>query len=419
MPYIMQRGRDRVRFTVYVQDESGRRRSAGTFATREQAEAVLERQVVSSEFLTLREYVLEEWLPKSRLSPATRKNYRSVMVTHVLPVLGHLRVREITRAQVRDLLRSLRSAGVSRAVVHRCKVAIGSAFSGLSEDGLVDVNPAHGVKVERPLVNDRHVLTPEEFRKIFDALPTQGAQLFTLALVETGARYGEVTELRRGDIDWRTGTVYIRRAVSDVGATHSPDSRFVIRETPKGGRARISSLRREVLAELQQWVSSNNISEDDLLFPRHLVVPVRSYPQTVPEPVGTSGSGHGTVEHGTIEMYNKQGCRCAECRFALAEYRRARRASRRRQLTNVTGHLPYEAWQKIWKSAVADSAIGWKPRVHDLRHAHATWLLKAGVDLHTVKERLGHASITTTERYLHRIRQEESAASSVMGSLLG
>ena len=49
---------------------------------------------------------------------------------------------------------------------------------------------------------------------------------------------------------------------------------------------------------------------------------------------------------------------------------------------------------------------------------HATWLLKNGVDLHTVKERLGHASITTTELYLHRINAEDQTATNIMKGLL-
>ncbi|XRQ07140.1 tyrosine-type recombinase/integrase, partial [Actinomadura welshii] len=41
--------------------------------------------------------------------------------------------------------------------------------------------------------------------------------------------------------------------------------------------------------------------------------------------------------------------------------------------------------------------------MRDLRHAHASWLLNGGADLQVVKERLGHASIATTERYLHTL----------------
>ncbi len=42
-------------------------------------------------------------------------------------------------------------------------------------------------------------------------------------------------------------------------------------------------------------------------------------------------------------------------------------------------------------------------RMHDLRHAHASWLLAGGADLQVVKERFGHQSIATTEKYLHTL----------------
>jgi len=74
-------------------------------------------------------------------------------------------------------------------------------------------------------------------------------------------------------------------------------------------------------------------------------------------------------------------------------------------------HMPRDVWRTTWNKAIAKSAIGWFPRTHDLRHANATQLLKNGVDVHEVKERLGHQSIKTTERYLHRLRSHQSKAS--------
>lgn len=51
-------------------------------------------------------------------------------------------------------------------------------------------------------------------------------------------------------------------------------------------------------------------------------------------------------------------------------------------------------WSRVWLPAVEHLAP--RPRIHDLRHSHASVLLARGIPLHVVSRRLGHSSIQVT-----------------------
>ena len=69
-------------------------------------------------------------------------------------------------------------------------------------------------------------------------------------------------------------------------------------------------------------------------------------------------------------------------------------------LPNPDTALPYEDIKRAWTTA-RDAADLSGLRLHDLRHAAASFMCAAGVDLYTVGRILGHASHTTTMRYSH------------------
>lgn len=54
---------------------------------------------------------------------------------------------------------------------------------------------------------------------------------------------------------------------------------------------------------------------------------------------------------------------------------------------------------------------------HDLRHSCASILIGLGVDLYTVSKILGHASITTTQRYAHLVIGQQRSALEKIGNL--
>ena len=58
----------------------------------------------------------------------------------------------------------------------------------------------------------------------------------------------------------------------------------------------------------------------------------------------------------------------------------------------------------VWQPAAraAQATLGKKPRIHDMRHTCASWMIRAGVSLPVIQRHLGHESITTTvDRYGH------------------
>jgi len=70
-----------------------------------------------------------------------------------------------------------------------------------------------------------------------------------------------------------------------------------------------------------------------------------------------------------------------------------------------------------WKTARKDARLPDSFRFHDLRHCAGTYMIQGGIDIITAKEILGHASVRTTERYLHTTSENKKKAANVLGAI--
>lgn len=132
-----------------------------------------------------------------------------------------------------------------------------------------------------------------------------------------------------------------------------------------------------------------------------------------------------SYRHGTLSGYTAGRCRCVHCRGAFAEYRARRRGEglddpRPVRVRDSDGHLPAQSFrQDFWKPACIAAGIVPPVRIHDLRHSNASWLLAGGQDIEEVRERLGHTSIVTTQKYVHTLPDANDRAIAALDRVRG
>jgi integrase len=413
------------KFIGRYRDSLGRKQSAGTYESKAEALAAAKALEGKPDDLpagiTLRQFVDNQWLTHAALSKNTINNYMGVYRNHIDPVLGNRRVNSIKRFEVRMLLKEVMNKGLKPITADHVKTVLASIYKTLLELDLVESNPTLSIHVKGKEAKQFELVEPSDFKKIAEHLPNFEAKLFAEVLVRTGMRFGEATELRPSDINFRTDEITISRHV--VSLSNSGASRFVVEPGTKSGKNRTITVSSDVSESLQAHIKKFDLGPNDLIFGRSIVSPKKDYVLEAivvvsPEGEETFEKDGKTYTHGTTVAYCKAGCRCEYCRAASTAYARTRRQVRTKQqrtnfAKNITGHLPNDLWNRVWKKACKDSGIGWQPRTHDLRHAHATHLVENGVDIYEVKERLGHSSVTTTEVYKHITKRRQSKAANI------
>ncbi|THV41181.1 tyrosine-type recombinase/integrase [Glycomyces buryatensis] len=419
------------RFLAMYTDAQGERRSAGTFATRKEADqawqdAEAKIRAGRGNHLTrgrkrFREYTEEIWLPNLTVEVKTRENYTYNLYAHLMDFFGEKQMVNIYATDIKEWQSRLKQQGITAANRKKLKQLLSSILSAAVDDEYLGANSCMLVKGERVEKKPLEIISPEQFDVFHQALPDEMSKLLVETAIETGMRWGELTELRAQDFDPDRSAFTVRRAVLQVSpAFHPEGKRFFVKNYPKNGKYRFIKIAGALRDKIQSHIKEHNLAKDDLLFWYTGTIPTKPENTTTPD-FGHLGftepnTGGFTYAHGTMSAYTAGRCRCEHCRGAMAAYRRRRRAGgkdrpRQRRVWDTDGHIPNQWFRnQIIKPALAEADLPVDIRMHLLRHAHASWLLNGGADLVVVKERLGHGSIVTTERYLHTIDNADETA---------
>ena len=432
-------GRDGdVRYTAYYDDARGHRRSAGTFLSLkaankawQQAEAKVSegRGGQSHRGRQLFErYVEDVWFPHHVLELTSRQNYTYSLQRHIMPNFGGYRMVDVMPADVRQWVAKLQVVGVQPPTIRFAMSVLSAIFTTALNDQITFLHPCMGVKTPTVATKRRRIITPDQFGTIYDAIGTRDLQVLVETDVETGLRWGELIELRKKDVDWDAGVITVSRVASELSTRFHPDGqRFFVKQYPKDTEWRTVTLSEHMFGQLTDH--AHGLQPDDLLFraPEQSQPQRRRRPESLPDPdsLGLTESNENgrRYRHGTTSGYGPGQCRCQHCKDACAAYRADRRAAgkdhpRQPRRLDTDGHIP-RAWfhHTIWQPALAAAGLTFPVRFHDLRHAHASWLLAGGADIQVVKERMGHSSITTTQKYLHTLPNADHAAVTALNNI--
>lgn len=262
-----------------------------------------------------------------------------------------LRVEDLDGASVRAFVIELNRAQQARASVARKLSGVRAFLRYLVREGLIAHDPSGAA------------VAPKLDRKV----PRHLSEADMATLLETP---DAATALGRRDraileLFYASGLRLSELVGLDLEDLHLPAR--MVRVMGKGGKERLLPFNRSTEQALKQWLPDRELVR-------------RAHPPTAPSAVSRGrlgearATGRGRVDRGGREpvFVNARGGR-------------------------LTGRSVHRLVTSYVQRCSERSGIS----PHALRHSFATHLLQRGADLRAIQELLGHARLTTTERYTH------------------
>lgn len=214
---------------------------------------------VKAKRVSFREYA-EDWMTHRDLKPRTREHYRKLLDAHVLPTLGALPLASITPDDIRGWYTDL-GTGTPTLRSHAYGL-VRTVLATAASDGRITTNPCHirGAGSAKRVHKIRPATLPE-LETLTGAMPAPYQAMILLASW-CALRFGELTELRRHDVDLTDEVIRIRRAVVRV------DGAFVVGDPKSDAGTRDVAIPPHLVPVLSAHLAEHvGPDRDALLFP--------------------------------------------------------------------------------------------------------------------------------------------------------
>ncbi|GAA1264128.1 hypothetical protein Psi02_76320 [Planotetraspora silvatica] len=350
----------------------------GGFATEDDAKAARDEARVNSrrgEYVDRNEITVGEYLDMwiedhaMEIKPGTLEDYRISIRLYIKPYIGNTRLQAVRPSVITKLYRDLLAQGgrgkkplAVSTVIHTHAILRRAFRDAVLVHEYLSSSPVE--KAKRPRTDAKEpgmIWSAGQLRTFLQLARSHRLYAFFHLAAYTGARRGELLNLRWADVDLEGKQVTVKGSTGVVDGEH-------IAGTTKSGRTRVVTIDERTVTVLREHLAAREVErrrigdawkveDNGHIFTTAWGGPI--YPTTVTALPGK-----------LIKAYNEP-------------------ADKGRTPAEL---LPYA-------------------RLHDLRHIHATTLLLAGVPVHVVAARLGHADPAITLRvYAHVIRSAEAAA---------
>lgn len=293
--------------------------------------------------LTLGKY-LDRWLLDSvrgTVRTTTLERYAELVRLHIKPVVGRVKLKNLSPAHVQGLYRDRLDTGLSPATVHKIHIVLHKALKQAVRWNMVPRNVTEAVTPPRPTPDEIRPLDTSQVAALLSGASGDRLEALYVLAVTTGARQGELLALKWEDLDLERKTLRIRRTLTRSKGTMTlgePKTKKSRRTVPLTARA-VTALKIHRKLQLEERMRLADLYKD-----RGLV------------------------------FANEVG-----------------------NITNPS-NLRQRSFTKLLKLAGLPDTT----RFHDLRHTCATLLLSRGQHPKLVQELLGHANIAITlDTYSH------------------
>lgn len=367
-----------------TEGEPRRQRRKAGFATRRDAEkwfdkkkTQLERGFTGIDEKATVESYLKHWLSNASVGAGTLRMYESYARRFIYPALGKSRLCDLKPSHLegakREWARRHRKGAekapiVSSKSVRHAWTVLAVALNRAKKQQIITFNPCEYVdapRVERREMRSLDASTAAAYIQTFSNDPDMGATI--VLAIGSGLRRGELLALRWSDVDLEGATLRVNRALECVALVdpddpekRTPQLRF--KEPKTAGSRRLIHLPAFAVERLRQHRREQKDRFDVL---------------------GIWRTNESLVFDHVGEPWNPNT-------FGTEFARRARRLK-----------LP-------------------RVRLHDLRHSYATLMLESGVDLKTVSQALGHATIRiTADTYAHVTPAMQKSAAERLDRIIG